>query len=562
MNKYTINSYFKQFICRHKKLTALLFISTLLSSLSILVPPLLLEKTIDILEDIVAKSEPISTKLIYISIGYFFSFFLSAILTFVENYYIDEFCHDFILDLRYKMMQKVYKLDGEYLNKISKGDINSRIIDDVYAVEKNYTECLIAIIVSVFRIMVILVTIFISYWLLGLITLVYIPIIFFISNSIRKRILKLQLLDRDNVNKQSSLLYETLKNHFVIHSLNVEKYIEEKQYDTVLEQKEILEKASVFDSIYSPIIKFLEATLIGIIALLVDLSINKNFTIYSVSVGTFAAFVTLIGEIFEPIQEAGQELENLQEGVAGIRKVIDFLNLDERRKQDETLKVDDIYNNKCDKYLNLDDMSFKYDDGDYIYTHVNLNINEKDKVLIKIDTNDSKKSLSRLFIGDSIPQKGTVKFKGVDTYLIPDRERAKLFGCVEPVFEFIEGTIKDQITLREEKDVDIDSILKKCLMYDRLYENYKSLDEPFDEKKFSYGELQLLLLARVLYFDPKIILLDELDTSFDKNTADKFIKILLEACIDKTIILISHSDENTSYFNKTYNIIDKTIKAV
>lgn len=555
----TSRKYFFSFIKKNIKNTLFLIVSVVLASVSVLLSPIALKNIVDTLNTSIVNQQ-VDTKMIPLAILYFGSFFLTALCNFIENLAIDEFCHKFILDLRYKMMAKVYRLNEEYFVKNSKGDINSKIIDDVFAVEKSYTECLVLVVVAFARIVSIMITIFVSYWLLGIITLfIYIPLIFFVSNYVRKRVYKLQLSDRKNVNKQSAILYEVFKNHSVIHHLNVEEYEENKQFNNLLEEQKIISKTSVYDSVYSPIIKFLEATLIGIIALLVDLSISKNFLIESITVGTFSACVSLIGNLFGPIQDAGQELENLQEGKSGINKVIDFLNQEERVKQDDSIDVDKLASEKSSTYLSIKDMSFKYEGSDYLFDNMNLDIKEGEKILLKGRTGIGKTTLYKLIMGEYLPTSGSITFKGVNTYLVSDKQKAKLFGYVTPSFAFVDGTIRNQITLGKDTDLDINEILKECFLYNMINSLDKGLDTLFDENDFSNSQLQLLVLARVMYFNPKIILLDETNSSFDKETSDEFLKIFFDVCKNKTVIFISHIDEDEKRFDRVLEVKDKHI---
>ena len=121
-------------------------------------------------------------------------------------------------------------------------------------------------------------------------------------------------------------------------------------------------------------------------------------------------------------------------------------------------------------------------------------------------------------------------------------ERRKLFGYVEQSFHMVPGTVRDQITLYDNRISDRQ--VKAVAELTGLKEAIESLENGYDTictpEIFSKGQWQLLSIARAAAAEPKMLLLDEITANLDAETEKSVLAALKRVVKDRTVISISH----------------------
>lgn len=556
---FKVSSFVFSFLKKHIGLTILLLISVLGASLSGLLPPFMLRYLIDdfITVYVAIKSVEVQ-KLILVSLLYFLSYFLVGLFTVLEDYLISLFGQKMIHELRYEMITKSHRLKASYFTRHGTGEMSSKVMDDVYAIETLFASGLFSILVSLIKILGILVSIFTFSWMLGLIILAIVPLIYFVTHAFRKAMLKAHLKNRKYINAQSNSLSESIQNIHTIQNLDKENYREEDYVSWLEKSYHERNKTAIYDAIYSPIIEMMKTLLIALITLLVFYGTDQDNSMLGLSVGTYAASLTLISNLFSPIQNIGQELETMQEGISGLKRVETFMNEEEIKEKECSYTASLLFSKPKEDFLSIQDLTFRYEDGKKnIFSHTSFVIHEKEKVTLVGRTGVGKTTLFKLILGLETPTKGKILLNGYDVSLIPDQEKRKIFGYVEQGFQSIYGSVKDQITLydgsytlEEVRKVMNEVGLDEYVM-NHIQNNYSA---PFKESDFSRGQLQLLSLARALLSDPKILLLDEISANLDSKTEHDLITALARASNRKTVLSISHRLSDQLGFDKTIEI--------
>lgn len=543
---FRASSFLFRFLKKHVVLAILLSFAIIGAALSGLLPPFALRYIIDqeITPDLANPSAIVITRLVALAFLYYASYLLVGLFTIYENYMIDVFGQKLIHELRYEMIEKSHHLKLSYFTHHGSGEMTSRITDDVYAIELLFADGLVSLIVSLFKIIGIWVSIFVLDYLLGLSLFVIIPIIALITRLFQKSMLKAQLENRKVLNEESNYLSETIDNFRLLKGLHKEFFREQGFRSLLKKGFHSQDKTSFFDSVYSPTIDFLKSLLIAFLAFLVSYSYTSNSLSLSITIGSFAASMNLISSLFSPIQDLGEELQSMQEGVSGIVRVEGFLNEEEVVMKDEHLTSAVIFEKSPANLLSFDHLCFHYDDGqEMIFNDLSLSLKEKDKVCLIGRTGAGKTTLFRLILGLLEPTGGAILLHGYDVKKIPDEEKRAIFGYVEQGFKAVPGTLLDQVTLGDES-IALSSV-KKALQ-DSFLEDYieshlpQGYDTPFNPEDFSRGQLQLLGLARAIVKNPKILLLDEISANLDSKTEKDVIDALTLASKERTVISISH----------------------
>lgn len=558
MNSFKITSFVKDYLKNHIWIFIGLILSIILAAFSGLLPSYVLKYIIDDYATVAINTNTIdSAKLIYLAILYFGSYLLYFLFIIFENYMISLFGQQLIHKLRYEMLEKVQKLPSSYFTSHGTGEMSSQIMDDVHSIETLFATGLISILVSLLKIIGILISILVFSWILGLIIIAIVPLIFVITLLFRKIMLKNHIKNRKIINQQANHISESINTILTTQNLDKEEYKEKKFRELLNEGYDAKLKTGLLDSIYSPIIECIKTLVIALVTILVAYGVSSSNYILGISLGTFAASINLITDIFSPIQNLGQELEAMQEGLSGVKRIQVFMNEKEINKKEETFTYKEIFKRNLENIVEIDNVSFKYDDGDkYVLSNLNFVVKNEEKVILTGRTGVGKTTLFKLILGINKPSIGKVIVNGYDIYEVPDLEKRKIFGYVEQGFSAINGDIKSQITLNEDISLDeVREVMKQVnldsYVMNHIKDNYNAT---FKESDFSRGQLQLLSLARALLFKPKILLLDEISANLDSKTESDIIKALSSASNHKTVISISHRLSDQLGFDRVIEI--------
>lgn len=553
MKKFTVRSFLKGYIRKHIKETIILVVSILMESSLVLAPSFFLKIIFDRYFDTAAE---VGVSFLGITLLYFGSYLLSAMFSFLETYLVDRMGQEMIADLRSLMIQKTHKMKPGYFTKHGTGEMTSHIMDDVTAIETLFESGLVSILVSSLKIISITVSVFYFSWVLGLILLATVPLIFLLTELFRRKSKKAQLQVRTALNKESNMLSESIDTAVTVHNLGKRGYREGKFNEKLIDGDKAQNRTALFDSFYPPLIDLLQSLVIALVtfAVVKTMNLDSSSQIVGLTVGSFAASLNLIQDLFSPVKELGQDFQSLQEGFSGVIRVEEFLNEEEINGKDQTFTASYVLSRPNKPILQFDNLSFRYEDGtEYIFDHASFSLSSLDQASLTGRTGIGKTTLFKLILGLLPPTEGAILVNGVSTIQIPDEEKKKIFGYVEQGFSPVPGTVLDQVTLGDES-ISLDAVHKA--MKEAFLDDYVSIringgyHAPFKETDFSRGQLQLLGLARALVNSPSILLLDEISANLDSETEQEVIRALSAASSSRTVLSISHRLSDQLGFNK------------
>ena len=236
--------------------------------------------------------------------------------------------------------------------------------------------------------------------------------------------------------------------------------------------------------------------------------------------------------------------------------------LKDRNVQDVYFTNDKIQNFKFKKQLLLKEISFTYPfEKKPVFQDINLKIKKGEIIGIIGDNASGKSTLIDLICGLLKPSAGKIIID--DEELINVSAYQKIIGYVNQQIYLIDGNIKSNIAFGiNEEDINLDKI-KKVM-------SITGLDSSLNENNFirengkniSGGQKQKIAIARALYDDPEILILDEATSAMDTNAEKDFTEIVFQQKIDKTIIIISHRLQALDKCNAIYKINNKGISKI
>lgn len=499
-----------------------------------LIPPQILKYVVD--HNLVPKS---SDKLLILAIAYIAVIFFVGVFDFIKEAILSIFGQKITTEMRITMMEKLEKINALFFSTNATGAIVSRFTNDVDAIDTLFSDGIVGMMVDCFKLIGIVVSIWMFSGKLGIVTLVLLPIIYGITRLFQKKMLNAQIQNRILVSKVNNHISESLKNVQMIKAYSKENYMENNYKKYLMENYKTVEKVNFYDSVFSPIIQITQAVVIGFIVILS----SKQLNYLGISLGMVAASIQLITNLFDPIENLGMELQDIQEAVAGIKRVNDFFKEPEDGTKKYELKADSLIPHKENVKLSFNDITFQYEDGADILQNINLELKPNEKVTFVGRTGVGKTTLFKLIMGILKPAKGSITINGVDVYDIPNSEKRRIFGYVSQSFHLIKGTVAEQVSLQD-KSITREQI-ENALDFVGLTDYVSSLENGIDTKVkndalFSHGQKQLLAIGRAIVTNPPILLLDEITANLDSITEEKIVSVLQKASDAHTILSISH----------------------
>ena len=543
---------------KHPGRSILLIVVIVLAVVFSLFPPLVLEKIVNTL----AEEKEI---LFSMAMVYFLITAAAGLLDVVKESLITAFGQKVTHQIRSAMSEKLKHLPAAYFVEREPGALVSRFVGDVNTVENLFTTGIISMAADLCRLLSILVIIFTRSTGLGLILVVVSPLVFAMTRAFQKRMLQAQMENRVAVGRTSQQIPEALRNMRTIRVLQQEDYMLGRYGAAILESFRAQERSNFYDSIYSPIIVWVSALLVGVM-MAASAQSGTVQVFFGMSVGTAAAVIAYVGSFFGPLESIGMEIQNVQSAVAGVKRINEFLR---ETEQNPSARHSDAVCSAASQAVHTEhapeegcavrkrehaavevraavefqDVCFRYRDGEpEILSRFNETVKEGETVVLTGRTGAGKSTLVKLAAGLYPPQQGTVRVFGRTPDSIPENEKRRCLGYVEQQFHLIPGSVAEQVSLGDPQVSEVQ--VRKALDLVGLGEIVDGLPDGIHtictETMFSQGQFQLLAIARAVVLNPRILLLDEITANLDSGTEEVVLAALRAASRDRTVISVSH----------------------
>lgn len=464
--------------------------------------------------------------------------------------------------LRSGLMEKLVHLKADDLSRQEPGSVVSRFVGDVDTVENLFTSGIVSMFADVCRIVSILVVIWFKNRGLSMILLILLPFLLVFTRYVQKNMLISQLQNRKAVSRASGHVPETLRNIRTIHCLSKESYMERKYDEYLGDSYRAMERTNFYDAVYSPVVLILNAIVVACVMLLSASGSPRVLTLFGMSAGTAVAVMNYISQIFTPVESLGMEIQTIQSAVAGIRRINEFLSIEELPEREELPKREELpeveelskkeqipegnrfpekRKENGEAFVEFRNVTFGYDERK-ILKQLSFQVKQGERVTLMGRTGAGKSTILKLLLGLYEPQEGEVRIQGIAASNIPDGDKRRIFGYVEQSFHMVPGSVKNQITLFD--PVITDQAVKNVASLTGLQDTIEALPDGYDTictpELFSQGQWQLLSIARAAVASPRLLLLDEITANLDAETEKEVLQALKRVSGERTVISISH----------------------
>ncbi|MBN8786994.1 MAG: ABC transporter ATP-binding protein [Terrimonas sp.] len=443
-----------------------------------------------------------------------------------------------ITQLRGDLYDKILSLPVGYFTEKRKGDIMSRMTNDISEIEGSIVGTLEGLIKDPITVLGYLIFLIIISPALSLFLLILLPVTGFLIGRISRK-LKRQSQDAAiKLGESLSILDETLGGLRVIKAFMAEKLLRNKFFTINDELFRLRKNMAARRDLASPLTEVL-----GVIVLCVILYFGGRLVLESGGRGLAAsellAYIASFALIINPAKNISTSFFNVQRGAAALERVEDVLNAKITVLDKPSGKQLDTFNSK----IELRNVSFSYDDIS-ILKNINLII-EKGKTLALVGSSGSGKST----LADLIPRfhdatSGEVLIDGVNIkdYALSSVRQHISIVTQEPIL--FNDTIAANIALGAPGATmaDIEHAAKIANAYDFISKKEDAFQYNIGDRgtKLSGGERQRLTIARAVLKNPPILILDEATSSLDTESERLVQDAINNLMEDRTSIVIAH----------------------
>ncbi len=295
---------------------------------------------------------------------------------------------------------------------------------------------------------------------------------------------------------------------------------------------------------------------------LINLSLSAEIT-----ASEFLLYFSAISAFSAMLVQFLSQMTELQKKSIELRSVLEFLNLKEVFKFEDGKSITPDNNKEYE--IKLNNVSFKYPEAEkYTLKNINLTLKPGEKLAVVGLNGAGKTTLVKLMCGYYDPSEGEVLLNGEDIINFNRRDYYKFFTAVFQEFSLLAGTIAQNVA-QNGKKIDIERVkdslekaglTKKIISLEKGVETNILRDVYEDGIELSGGETQRLMLARALYKNAPIIVLDEPTAALDPLAESDIYNKYNEMTKGKSSVYISHRLASTRFCDKIILIDTGEIK--
>lgn len=440
-----------------------------------------------------------------------------------------------IYRMRQQVSEKISRLPLKYFDGQPRGELLSRVTNDVDNISQSLQQTLMQILSNLFTVIGVVAMMFAVSWPLALVALITIPIAGGLTMIIGSRSQKLFAKMWKATGELNSQVEEAYTGHDLITVFGRRREIEAEFKAKNAELFESSFGAQFVSGIIMPVMFFVGNLNYVVIAVVGGLMVTTG----TLTVGGVQAFIQYSRMFTQPITALASMANLLQSGVASAERVFEVLDTEEQQPETGEALPEPIQGRVA-----FSDVSFSYDPDKPLITDLNLVAEPGSTVAIVGPTGAGKTTLVNLIMRFYEVQSGSISIDGVDISTVPRRDLRGQLGMVLQDAWLFGGTIRDNIAYGLDGATE-EQILAaaKATYVDRFVH---SLPDGYDTvineeaSNLSSGEKQLITIARAFLADRSILILDEATSSVDTRTELLVQRAMNKLRQNRTSFVIAH----------------------
>jgi ATP-binding cassette subfamily B protein len=461
-------------------------------------------------------------------------------LRMVFNYIVDYWGHVVGTRMEYDMRKEIFShlqsLSFSYFDKVRTGKIMSRIISDLRDITELAHHGPEDVFISIVTLIGAFILLIMTNVYLTLIVFSFVPIMLFYGIKKRKKMAVAFRTVRKKIANVNADLENSISGIRVAKSFTNEDFEMEKfdlGNNEFRESREFAFKAMAeMTSGITYLNNLLKVILLGV---------GGYFAFRGwLSVGALVAFFMYIELFFQPVRRLMMFTQQYESGMAGFERFVEVLNIHpEIQEKEDAIELENVKGE-----VDIDNVSFSYDQKEYVLKGCSLKIPEGKTIALVGPSGGGKTTLCHLIPRFYEINDGSIKIDGIDIRDVTLESLRKNIGIVQQDVFLFAGTIRDNIAYGRGNATD-DEIIEAA-KHANIHDFIMTLDEGYETYigergvRLSGGQKQRISIARVFLKNPPLLILDEATSSLDNETELKIQQSLEKLSKGRTSLVIAH----------------------
>ena len=440
-------------------------------------------------------------------------------------------------DIRNTIYRKITSLHLGYFSHEKKGDIISRITNDVVEVEASIISSLETIFKNPIMILLYLIVLFTMSWRLTIFVLILLPISGLLIGRIGKSLKRKSLLGQQLSGELIAQIEETLGGLRVVKAFNAESKLNQRFQSLNETIRHTFNRIHIRYFLAHPISEFLGTAVIAILLWYggyLILSGNGGIT-----APEFIYYLVIFYSIINPFKELSRASYSIQKGLASLQRIDAVLNAENKIIEPTNPQNINSFNNE----IRFNNVSFKYQD-EWVLKNINLTIPKGQTVALVGQSGSGKSTLVDLIPRFYDTIEGSITIDGIDIRNLSTHNLRHLMGNVNQEAILFNDTIYNNITFGVESATqsEVEHAAHIANAHDFIMATPDGYQTNIGDRgsRLSGGQRQRISIARAILKNPPILILDEATSALDTESERLVQEAIEQLMLNRTAIVIAH----------------------
>lgn len=449
-------------------------------------------------------------------------------------------------DLRKSLYDKVVSLPIGYFTEERKGDVMSRMTNDVNEVEASIMAALDVLFKDPIMLLIYLITLFCISWQLTLFVLVLLPVAGLLIGRIGRSLKRASQRGQEQNAEILTQIDETLGGLRVVKAFNAEDKLKQRFLNLINDTRRTFNRINRRYYLAHPVSEFLGTALVAVILWLGGILILSDHS--TIDAATFIYYLVIFYSIINPAKDLSKAGYGVRKGMASLERIDKILNTQSNIVEQTDPKPLHAF---CDR-IEYRDVCFSYREDVPVLRHINLSIRKGQMVALVGQSGSGKTTLADLLPRFYDPVSGTITIDGTDIRDVSTYDLRALMGNVNQEAILFNDTFYNNITFGVDTTQPapngqtwqqaVEAAARIANAHDFIMATPQGYATLIGDRgsRLSGGQRQRISIARAILKNPPILILDEATSALDTESEKAVQQALEHLMKDRTTLVVAH----------------------
>lgn len=464
----------------------------------------------------------------------------------LANFYMVPIRTGVLRDLRKSLYDKVVSLPIGYFTEERKGDVMSRMTNDVGEVETSIMSALDVLFKDPIMLIIYLITLFCISWQLTLFVLILLPVAGLLIGRVGRSLKHASQCGQEQNAEILTQIDETLGGLRVVKAFNAEDKLKQRFLNLINDTRRTFNRINRRYYLAHPVSEFLGTALIAVILWFGGMLILSDHS--TIDAATFIYYLVIFYSIINPAKDLSKAGYGVRKGLASLERIDKILNTQSNIAEAESPRPLRAFTDQ----IEYRDVCFSYRSDIPVLRHINLTIRKGQMVALVGQSGSGKTTLADLLPRFYDPNSGTISIDGTDIRQVRTYDLRALMGNVNQEAILFNDTFYNNITFGVDTTQPApdgqtwQEAVEKAARIANAHDFIMATPDGYNTlvgdrgSRLSGGQRQRISIARAILKNPPILILDEATSALDTESEKQVQEALEHLMKDRTTLVVAH----------------------